>query len=266
MSLTDIAVRNAKPGAKPIKLSDGGGLHLLIQPHGAKLWKQAYRINGKQKTLSFGAYPRVSLAEAREARDAARKLIANGVDPAIRRKLDKQAAANTFRLVAEELLGKYAREGRAPATLTKLRWLLDFAYAAFGERPINQISAPEILLPLRRIEARGNYETARRLRSTCGMVFRYAIATGRAERDPSADLRGALTTPKVTHRAASRCIFAPALTGQIESGAEWMVRNTPKSLREPLGIAMVTPSTDLGAPRNGVPGRIGPFDRRAISH
>jgi integrase len=202
MPLSDLAIRNAKPGAKPYKLADGGGLHLLIHPHGAKFWKQAYRINGKQKTLSFGAYPRVSLAEARAAREAARKLLTSGVDPAIRRKLDKHAAANTFRLVAEELMDKCVREGRAPATINKLRWLLRFAYKAFGERPIKQITAPEILLPLRRVEARGNYETARRLRSTCGMVFRYAIATARAERDPTTDLRGALTTPKVTHRAA----------------------------------------------------------------
>jgi integrase len=120
----------------------------------------------------------------------------------IKRKLEKKSAVNTFQLVGEELLKKFEREGRAPATLSKLRWLLQFAFTAFGERPIAEITAPEILLPLRRIEARGKYETARRLRSTCGMVFRYAIASGRAERDPSADLRGALITPKVRHRAA----------------------------------------------------------------
>src|SRR5262249_36572667 len=111
-------------------------------------------------------------------------------------------AGNTFRVLAEELFKKFERERRAPATLAKLRWLLDFAFAALGERPIAEITAPEILLLLRRIEMRGKYETARRLRSTCGMVFRYAIATGRAERDPSADLRGALAAPKVIHRAA----------------------------------------------------------------
>jgi len=131
-----------------------------------------------------------------------RKYLAAGIDPSIKRKLDKQAAGNTFRVVAEELLKKLEREGRAPATLAKQRWLLDFALAAFGERPIAEITALEILALLRRIEVRGKYETARRLRSTCSMVFRYAIATARAERDPSADLRGALTAPKVTHRAA----------------------------------------------------------------
>ena len=114
--------------------------------------------------------------------------------------------------MGEELLKKFEREGRAPATLTKLRWLLQFVFDAFGDRPIAEITAPEILLPLRRIEARGNYETARRLRSTCGMVFRYAIATGRGERDPSADLQGALITPKVRHRAA---IIEPNAIGSL---------------------------------------------------
>jgi hypothetical protein len=212
MALTDTAIRNAKAKNKPTKLSDSGGLYLLIQPNGTKLWRLAYRFSGKQKLLSFGRYPIVSLGDAREAREAARKVLANGGDPAIQRKLDKQSAANNFRLVGQELIGKFEREGRAPATLAKLGWLLNFAYAAFGARPINKITAPEILLPLRRIEARGNYETARRLRSTCGMVFRYAIATGRAERDPTSDLRGALITPKVVHRAA---LTEPSAIGKM---------------------------------------------------
>jgi integrase len=202
MALTDTAIRNTKPRQKSFKLTDGGGLHLLITPMGSKLWRFAYRFGAKQKTLALGAYPSVTLTQARDARDAARKHLAAGIDPSIKRKLDKQAVGNTFRVVAEELLKKLEREGRAAATLAKQRWLLDFALAAFGERPIAEITAPEILLLLRRIEARGKYETARRLRSTCGMVFRYAIATARSERDPSADLRGALTAPRVTHRAA----------------------------------------------------------------
>jgi integrase len=202
MALTDMAIRASKPRVKSFKLTDSAGLHLLITPTGGKFWRFSYRFAGKQKTLALGAYPIVTLAEARNGRDIARKHLAVGVDPSIKRKLDKQSAANTFRVVAEELLKKFEREGRAPTTLGKLRWLLDFVFAAFGERPIAEITAPEILLVLRRIEARGKYETARRLRSTCGMVFRYAIATARADRDPSADLRGALTAPKVTHRAA----------------------------------------------------------------
>ena len=212
MPLNDTAIRNAKSGKKPVKLSDGGGLYLLIQPHGTKLWRQAYRINGKQKTLAFGIYPTVSLADARAKRDAAKKLLEDGGDPSVRRKIDKQARGNSFRLVAGELVDKMRREGRAPATLTKTQWLLEFAYEVIGDRPVAKITAPELLAVLQKIEARGTYETARRLRSTCGMVFRYAIATGRAERDPSVDLRGALTTPQVKHRAT---ITEPTAIGAL---------------------------------------------------
>ena len=212
MPLTDTAIRNAKPGGKLVKLSDGGGLYLMIQPHGTKLWRLAYRFSGKQKLLAFGIYPTVTLAEARARRDAAKQLLVDGIDPSVRRKLEKLASVVTFRLVAEELLDKMQREGRAPRTLIKTRWLLDFAFPVIGERPIAKVSALELLDVLRKIEARGNYETARRLRSTCGMVFRYAIATGRAERDPSVDLRGALTAPKVKHRAT---ILDPASIGGL---------------------------------------------------
>jgi integrase len=199
--LKDVAVRNAKPSAKPRKLSDGGGLHILIQPTGSKLWRLAYRFAGKQKALALGGYPAVSLEEARRRRDEAKKLLARSIDPSVQRKIDKQAGKdNSFRAVAEELVAKLEREGRAQATLTKKRWLLSFAFPAFGDRPVAEVTARDLLALLREIEGRGLYEKARRLRSTCGMVFRYAVNTGRAERDPSMDLRGALTTPQVTHR------------------------------------------------------------------
>jgi integrase len=214
MPLTNVAVLNAKPGAKPIKLSDGGGLHLLIQPSGSKLWRLAYRFTGKQKTLALGMYPTIMLAEARNGREEAKKLLARGIDPSAQRRLNKikASAGNTFRAVADELMAKLQREGRASVTLDKKRWLLGFALPAIGGRLVNEITAPELLEVLRTVEARGHYETARRLRSTCGMVFRYAIATSRAERDPAADLRGALITPKVTHRAA---IVDPAGIGGL---------------------------------------------------
>ena len=200
--LKDVAVRNAKPSAKPRKLSDGGGLHVLIQPTGGKLWRLAYRFAGKQKTLALGVYPAVSLEEARSLRDAAKKLLARAIDPSMQRKADKQAGKDSsFRAVAQEVIAKQEREGRAQATLTKRRWLLDFAYPTFGDRRVAEITARDLLALLREIEGRGLYETAKRLRSTCGMVFRYAMATGRAERDPSMDLRGALTAPQVNHRA-----------------------------------------------------------------
>lgn len=212
MPLTDTVIRNAKPKRKAYKLSDGGGLYLLVQKSGAKLWRLAYRFAGKQKLLSFGPYPVIPLAGAREKREAARKHLADGADPAILRKVEKAAQVVTFKLVAEELLKKMQREGRAEATLTKTRWLLEFAFKAIGDRPVAKISAHELLNLLRKIESRGTYETARRLRSTCGMVFRYAIATDRAERDPSVDLRGALTTPKVKHRST---ILEPKAIGGL---------------------------------------------------
>jgi integrase len=212
--LNDTRVRTTKPCKQPIKLSDSGGLYLLIQPHGSKLWRLAYRFGGKQKTLAFGVYPTITLKHAREKRDEAKQHLADNIDPSTQRRLEKLAAAtgNTFRAVAEEVLVKLEKEGRADVTLTKKRWLLDFAYPVIGERPVAEITAPEVLSVLRKVEARGRYETARRLRSTCGIVFRYAIATGRAERDPTVDLRGALTAPKVTHRAA---IVDPAGIGAL---------------------------------------------------
>jgi integrase len=166
----------------------------------------AWIFGGKRGTLAFGVYPIVSLAEARDQRDAAKKQIATGIDPALDRKLKKlatiAAAGNNFKAVADEWVEKLIRENRADATVKKTRWLLRFANKAFSNRPISQITAPELLAVLRLIEQRGRYESAQRLRSTCGQIFRYAIATGRAERDPTSDLRGALTIQTVQHRAA----------------------------------------------------------------
>jgi integrase len=213
MPLKDVTVRSAKANSSPRKLSDGGGLHVLIQPTGSKLWRLAYRFAGKQKTLALGVYPTVSLEEARRHRDEAKKLLARSIDPSVQRKADRHAGKDsTFRAVAGEVIAKQEREGRAHATLSKRRWLLDFAFPAFGDRPVAEITARELLALLREIESRGLYETAKRLRSTCGMVFRYAIATGRAERDPSMDLRGALTTPPVNHRAT---VIDPVAIGAL---------------------------------------------------
>ena len=205
MPLTDAACRNAKATNSPQKLSDGGGLFLLVQPNGSKLWRLAYRYAGKQKLISFGAYPAVPLSDARASRDQAKRLLAQGIDPSAQRKADQRElvskGTNTFRAIAEELLNKHEREGRTAATIHKQRWMLGFAFPIIGNLPITSITPPQLLEALRTVESRGRYETARRLRSTAGMVFRYAIATGRAERDISIDLRGALITPKVKHRA-----------------------------------------------------------------
>lgn len=201
-----MAVHNAKPREKDYKLSDGQGMFLLVTKKGGRYWRWSYRFGGKQKTLSLGVYPEVSLAEAREKRAAARAILAEGHDPALDRKIKKLTAGevpgNTFTALAKELLLKMEREGRAQVTIDKTRWMLDFAFPYLGERPVNEITPQEVLTVLRLVESRGRYETARRLRSKCSQIFRLAIATGRAERDPTADLRGAIAAPKVTHRAA----------------------------------------------------------------
>ncbi|WP_276199684.1 integrase arm-type DNA-binding domain-containing protein [Chelatococcus sp. XZ-Ab1] len=206
MPLTDVGIRALKPGPTPRKISDGGGLHLLVSTAGGKLWRWSYRFAGKQKTLALGAYPDVALAEARQKRDQARQVLKRGEDPAQHTRLAKLTAAtqaaNTFDALADEYLAKLAREGRAEATINKTTWLLDFARGSLGARPVAQISAVEVLDVLRKVEGRGRHETARRLRSTIGSVFRYAIATARAESDPTFALRGALTAPQVKHRAA----------------------------------------------------------------
>jgi integrase len=203
--LNDTRIRSAKPAERNYKLTDFDGLYLLVCKNGSRLWRFAYRFGRKQKQIALGAYPEVTLAEARDRREAARKLLAMAKDPSAERHLEKIAKAaggNSFREVAEEFLGKQRREGRSEATLRKNRWLLEPAFAAFGDRPIGEVSAPELLHALRKFELRGRYESARRLRTVAGMIFRYAIATGRATRDISVDLRGALTTPKKKHRAA----------------------------------------------------------------
>lgn len=206
MPLTDAKVRNAKSTGRPAKLSDGGGLHVLVAPTGSKLWRLAYRFAGKQKTLAIGAYPTVTLEMARTARGDAKRSLAEGVDPGDLKRAEKlrskSGAANTFRVVSDEYVNKMEREGRAPATMAKTKWLIDMANSRLGMRPVTEISSAEVLAVLKQVERRGRLETARRLRSTIGRVFRYAIATARAENDPTVALRGALVAPKVQHRAA----------------------------------------------------------------
>lgn len=199
-------VANAKPQDADYKLSDGGGLYLLVRASGAKLWRLNYRYLEKYRTLAFGAWPDVTLADARRRRDEARRLLAAGVDPSHQQKVDLARARveenDTFRTVAEEWVAKNEREGLAEITLSKIRWLLDKAYPKIGTRPIAKITAQEVLAVLRAVEATGRYESARRMRSVLSRVFRYAIATTRAERDPASDLRGALIVPKPQHLAA----------------------------------------------------------------
>ncbi len=182
MALTTTAINAAKPRTKPYKMTDGLGLYLLVMPTGGRLWRMNYRFDGRQKTLSFGNYPDVSLAKARERRTVARESFADGLDPTeVRKAKAREAKAKseeTFKAIGEEWFGRLALQGRAPKTLEKMRWLLDMSYPLIGDRPIADLTAPELLEVLRTVEVRGKYETANRLRSTFGTIFRYAIATG----------------------------------------------------------------------------------------
>lgn len=206
MALTDTALRNAKPADKPYKLYDSAGLYVLVTPSGSRLWRMKYRYRGKEKLLSFGPYPLLGLRQAREKRDAARLMLLDDLDPAEEKKrarLEKdRERAVTFGVVADDYLDKLEREGRAAATMKKLRWLLGQTQPQFSAMPINRIEAPDVLQLLRKVEANGTYETTRRLRSTIGSVFRYGIATGRASHDPTEALKGALIQPKVRARSA----------------------------------------------------------------
>lgn len=206
MALNDVAIRAAKPGPKPIKLSDERGLFLLVQPSGGRLWRLKYRIAGKEKKLSLGRYPEVALREARERCAQARKLIAAGIDPSEKRRTERLEAtlkaATTFKAVADEYIAKSEAEGRAAVTVGKARWLLSLLEPALGARPIDEIGPAELLAALKRIETKGHLETARRMRSFASRVFRYAVATARASADPASALRGALVAPKATHHAA----------------------------------------------------------------
>lgn len=206
MALTDTFIRALKPIEKTTRYSDSAGLYLQVTPKGSKLWRMAFRFNGKQKTLAFGKYPEITLSDARRKRDDAKALIANGVDPSDITRVEKQqkrfATENTFGAIADELLTKLEKEGKAETTLNKKRWMLTLSASHLNHRIITDISAADILAPLKIVESKGNYETARRLRAEIGQVFRYAIATARAENDPTFGLRGALITPVVSHRAA----------------------------------------------------------------
>nr|WP_264674105.1 integrase arm-type DNA-binding domain-containing protein [Laribacter hongkongensis] len=197
MPLTDTACRNAKPadGDKPIKLSDGLGLHLLINTTG-KYWRLAYRFGGKQKTLALGVYPAVSLKDARERRDEARKLLASGIDPGEARKAQKAAgslnAANSFEVIAREWHAKFLPTWTVGHADKIMRRFERDVFPWLGSRPVAEIDAPTLLAVLRRIESRGAIETAHRAMQSAGQVFRYAIATGKAQRNPAADLVEAL--------------------------------------------------------------------------
>ena len=216
MALTAIEVKGAKATDKPQKLADGGGMYLLIQPNGSKYWRLDYRFAGKRKTLAIGVYPDVSLLEARDRRDAARKLLTNGADPGDIKKSQKAAVValteNSFEYVAREWFSTHAHNWKENHSSKIIRRLEADIFPWLGTRPAGEIAAPELLETVRRIQNRGALETAHRALNNCSSVFRYAIATGRAQRDPAADLRGALPPTKEKHHAS---IIDPKGIGEL---------------------------------------------------
>ncbi|WP_243363067.1 tyrosine-type recombinase/integrase [Fundidesulfovibrio terrae] len=202
MALTDLAVRNAKPGPNLIRIADDRGLCLEVAPAGGKRWRFRYRFNGKPNMLSLGVYPDVSLKEARERRDEARRLLTQGIDPAQVRKSAKAEEAEdaeTFERIAREWWAKFQPTWSEEHGAQILRRLELNVFPWIGSRPIKEITAPEILTLAHRIESRGALEMAHRTIQGCGQVFRYGVATGRCERNPAADLRGALPPVKEKH-------------------------------------------------------------------
>jgi integrase len=216
MPLTAIAVKQAKTRDKPYRLYDERGLFLLINPKGGKYWRFKYRFGGKEKTLALGVYPDVSLAKAREKLQEAREQVADNIDPGVIKRLKKihqfEEEINGFEALAREWFETRMVDKSSHHQSRTIRALERDLFPQIGRRPINQITAPELLMALRKIEARGAIETAHRAKQIAGQVFRYAIATGRAERDPSADLKGALKTPIKKHLAA---ITEPKEVGKL---------------------------------------------------
>ncbi|MDD2389289.1 MAG: integrase arm-type DNA-binding domain-containing protein [Desulfobacterales bacterium] len=202
--LSDTKVRTIKPAGKPQKFFDGGGLFLLVTPTGGKLWRLKYRFGGTEKLLSIGAYPQTSLADARQKREQASAMICNGVDPSDNKKAQKAAGAQeteTFEVIAREWHAKFSASWAASHSNKIIRRFELYVFPWLGDRPIKSITALDLLTVLRRIEAKGTLETAHRTQQICGQVFRYAVATGRAERDPSGDLRGAIPPASGKHMA-----------------------------------------------------------------
>ncbi len=216
MALTELQVKNVKA---PAKLSDGGSLFLLVTQNKtkcSKYWRFQYRFAGKQDSMALGVYPDVSLLDARAGRDAARKMLRNGIDPNAAKKASKAAVValnqDSFEIVAREWLSKFSKNWKESHTRTSLSRLVNDVFPWLGARPVGEIEAPELLAVLRRIESRGALSSAHRSLAICGQIFRYALATGRAKRDPSADLKGALP-PHRGKRLAT--IVDPVKIGQL---------------------------------------------------
>ena len=224
MSLSDTQLKAARPQQRPYKLADSLGLLVLITPNGGRLWRFRYRYNGREGMIALGSYPATSLKEARERRDAARKQLEAGQNPSSVRAEARDRQGVTFEALSKEWL---SRQTFTAKTRSKAEWMInDLVLPHLGARPINELTAPEILAVLRRIEARGKLETCHRTKWRIGQIIRYAVATGRAERDPTGDLKGALTAAKTVNR---RAITTPrrfgelllAIDGYVGQGPTW---------------------------------------------
>jgi len=203
--LTDIKIKNVKPSASQIKLFDGGGLFLLITPTGGKLWRLKYRFGGTEKALTLGTYPQTTLNEARQKRTDAKSLLEKGIDPGAVKKAQKAAdteETETFEVIAREWHDKFSPSWASGHADKIIRRLELYIFPWVGNKAIRSITAPDLLACLRRLEEKGTLDTAHRAKQNCGQVFRYAIATGRADRDPTPDLRGALPSIQKQHYAA----------------------------------------------------------------
>ncbi len=220
MALTDTAVRKARPTDRPFKLADGGGLYLLVTPTGGKLWRLKFRHAGRELKLSFGSYPAVTLKAAREKREEARRELGAGHNPAIekRRRVARERleAATTFKAVADEVIAKAKKEGKAPSTLKAARRFLALLKPLHAS-PVADVEPAELLAVIRPLENKERHETALKVRAFAGRVFRHAILTARSRNNPAETLRGALTTPKVRHLAA---IVEPAAVGGLMRSIE----------------------------------------------
>lgn len=250
MPLTDRAIRNAKSAAKPVRMFDGGGMYLEVAPSGGKWWRFKYRFGGKEKRLSLGVYPDVSLMKAREKRDAARKLLAIGTDPGEKRKADQREsagrAANSFEAVAREWYSKQAHTWVASHSTDVLRRLESNLFPEIGATPIAELTAPALLAAVRKIENRGAHDLAHRVLQVASQVFRYGVATGRCERDPAPDLRGALAPHKGRHQAAVTPEEMPALVRAIDGYGELGDKMTGCALRL-LALTFVRTGELIGA-------------------
>lgn len=229
MPLTDRQIRALKPAAKPYRETDGMGLYVEVGPSGSKLWRWKYRFGGKEKRLSLGAYPVISLAEARDARDQARALLAKGHDPSVEKKRQKAAArvgaADSFEAVAEDyIVTRMEKEARAPATIKKARWFLTLLKPSIGKLPVADVDPVILLEALRKIQAKGNFETAKKTRSFASRVFRFAVATGRAKTDPASVLVGALND-------AVRNCLSVAKANTVRSLPEALAQQNPIKTR-----------------------------------